>query len=108
MGFGRFLIMDPDGQGDSAIRECVQTVCCIRVFLGETEGPFLGADLRSELPGAQAGSRRLRAAGVDALTLPSTRQRLGEQADRGDQLTAADCDSSRSIRLWKWFTKSGS
>ena len=42
---------------------------------GETEGPFLGADLRSGPPGAQAGSRRLRAAGVDALTLPSTRRR---------------------------------
>ena len=42
-------------------------------FLGETDGPFLGADLRIEPPGAQAGSRRLRAAGVDALTPPSTR-----------------------------------
>jgi len=50
-----------------------------RAFLGETEGPFLGADLRSDLPGAQAGSRRLRAAGVDALTLPSTRRRLASK-----------------------------
>jgi hypothetical protein len=83
MGFGRFLITDPDGQGDSAIRECVQTVCGIRVFLGETEGPFLGADLRSELPGAQAGSRRLRAAGVDALTLPSTWRRLASRRTAG-------------------------
>jgi hypothetical protein len=31
-------------------------------FLGETEGPFLGADLRGWAPGAQVGSRRLRAA----------------------------------------------
>src|SRR5271166_3308818 len=44
------------------------------VLLGETEGPFLGADLRTWPPGAQAGSRRLRAAGVDALTPPSTRR----------------------------------
>ncbi len=43
-------------------------------FLGETDGPFLGADLRTEPPGAQAGSRRLRAAGVDALTPPSPRR----------------------------------
>ena len=43
-------------------------------FLGETEGPFLGADLRTGPPGAQAGSRRLRAAGVDALTPPSTQR----------------------------------
>ena len=47
---------------------------CSEVFLGETEGPFLGADLRTGPPGAQAGSRRLRAAGVDALTPPSTRR----------------------------------
>ena len=44
-------------------------------FLGETEGPFLGADLRTGPPGAQAGSRRLRAKGVDALTPSSTRRR---------------------------------
>jgi hypothetical protein len=44
------------------------------VFLGETEGPFLGADLWTGPPGAQAGSRRLRAAGVDALTPPSSRR----------------------------------
>jgi len=35
--------------------------------------PFLGADLLSGGPGAQAGSRRVRAAGVDALTPASTR-----------------------------------
>jgi hypothetical protein len=43
-------------------------------FLGETEGPFLGADLRSFPAGAEVGSRRLRAEGVDALTPPSTRR----------------------------------
>jgi len=58
----------------------VSDLCAaLRAFLGETEGPFLGADLRTDLPGAQAGSRRLRAAGVDALTLPSTRRRLASR-----------------------------
>jgi len=79
MGFGRFLITDLDGQAASAIRERVRSVRSIAAFLGETEGPFLGADLRTDLPGAQAGSRRLRAAGVDALTLPSTRRRLASR-----------------------------
>src|SRR5712692_11440051 len=36
--------------------------------------PFLGADLLSGRPGAQAGSRRVRAEGVDALTPASTRR----------------------------------
>jgi len=36
----------------------------IHSFLGETERPFLGADLHLLPPGAEAGSRRLRAAGV--------------------------------------------
>ena len=79
MGFGRFLITDPDGQWDSAIRECVQTVCGIRVFLGETEGPFLGANLRSELP--------------------SSRQRLASKRPRGS--ADADYGSGRAIRPWK-------
>ncbi len=39
------------------------------VFLGETDGPFLGADLRPGPPGAQAGSRRLRAWGDSNLYL---------------------------------------
>jgi len=56
-------------------------------FLGETEGPFLGADLRTGPPGAQAGSRRLRAAGVEALTPPSTRRGWSSgRAGRGVRL----------------------
>ena len=50
---------------------------CRPTFLGETDGPFLGADLHCRVPESQAGSRRVRAAcGADALTPPSTRRSL--------------------------------
>ncbi len=66
MGFGRFLITQFDGCARGTLAKRAQRVLS-GGFLGETEGPFLGADLRPGPPGAQAGARRLRVVdfGVD-------------------------------------------
>src|SRR5271157_5097531 len=75
-GFSMLLVKDVEGRLGGSLVDCgCSSRSSSEAFLGETEGPFLGADLHAGAPGAQAGSRRLRAAGVDALTPPSTRRR---------------------------------
>ena len=46
MCFRRFLITEFDGSARGALAERAQRIFS-EVFLGETEGPFLGADLRT-------------------------------------------------------------
>ena len=78
-------------------------------FLGETDGPFLGADLRGWVPGAQAGVKeapRRRRGCLDAAEHPA---RLERGLDRLAQLVAASAfGASRSISFWKTASNAGS
>ena len=78
-----------------------------RAFLGETEGPFLGADLRStagSTGGVKEAPRRRRGC-LDAAEHPAT---LEQRADRQDQGVAAAWGSSRSMSFWKTVSNPGS
>jgi hypothetical protein len=74
----RFLITVFDGPELAALGEGDRYRASLS-FLGGTAGPFLGADLRSGAPGAQTGSRRVRAARRGCLDAGEHPARLDKQ-----------------------------